>query len=95
LDFFVAGNIKKELAHSHSSASTSGTLSALSHHLVTKLNYQVCGITIPSNPVKSKLLKLIVNQPDLCINKNHNLQDANTIISEPIDNDKNFIPGVW
>ena len=27
--------------------------------------------------------------------QNHNLQDANTIISEPIDNDKNFIPGVW
>jgi hypothetical protein len=32
--------------------------------------------------------KLIVNQLDLYINKNHNLQDVNTIISEPIDNDK-------
>jgi hypothetical protein len=33
-----------------------------------------------------------VNQSDLCSNKNHNLQDGNTIISEPINNGKGFTP---
>jgi hypothetical protein len=50
-------------------------------------------IAMPNYLVESKLLKLIimVHQSDLCINKNHNLKDANTTISGPIDNDKSSI----
>ena len=40
--------------------------------------------TAPIYLVETKFLKFIINQSDLCINT----QDANTIISEPIDSDK-------
>jgi hypothetical protein len=86
---FLLGALNSEFSQSINSLAGTPKFLSLPHNAPSTPQ---SAITTPNYPVELKLLKLIVIQSDLCINKNLNLQDANTIISEPIDNDKSFIP---